>query len=159
MERKVHTIEIFILFGFSMLGTSVIMHEIGHAVACIAQGFELLEINLLSSYVRCSVSNPLVWIMGGGIGSMSMLSFLYVKRIRRFLPVSLGFFTVALTQFLNMILEGFWNTMYSTLDLENYVLVFGCVMIVAFWLCCRSKLKGQYSIKIDKTGRYSIKKD
>ena len=151
MERKTRAAEIFVLFGTAMLGISVMVHEIGHAVACAVQGFEVLEINLLLSYVRCSASNQIIWIMGGGLGSISMLSFFCVKRIRRFLPVSLGFFTAALTQFLLMMLEGFWNPMYRTHDLENYALVFGLIMLAALGLHYRSKLKGWYSIKIDKT--------
>ena len=151
MERKTSEVEIFALFGITMLGISVMVHEIGHAVACIVQGFEVLEINLLLSYVRCSASNQIIWIMGGGLGSITMLLFFCVKRIRRFLPMSLGFFTAALTQFLLMMLEGFWNSMYRAHDLENYALVFGLIVLAALGLYFRSKLKGWHSIKIGKT--------
>lgn len=151
MEYKIHAREIFALFGITMLGVSVMVHEIGHAFACVVQGFEVLEINLLLSYVRCSMSNQIVWIMGGGLGSIAMLPFFYVKKIRRVLPVLLGFFTAMVTQFLLMILEGFLNPMYRAYNLENYALVFGLIMLATLWWYFRSKLKGQYSIKIEKT--------
>ena len=151
MERKIHTIAIFALFGTSMLGVSVMVHEIGHAIACAVQGFEVLEFNLLLSYVKCSTSNQIIWIMGGGLGSIAMLPFFCVKKICRFLPALLGFFTAAVTQFLLMILEGFLNPMYRAYNLENYALVFGLIMLAALGLHYRSKLKGWYSIKIEKT--------
>ena len=151
MEYKAHAIALFVLFGLGMMGISAMMHEAGHAAACAAQGFEVIEVNLLSSYVVCSASNQAVWIMGGGLGSIAMVPFLYVKKIRAFLPVSLGFFTAMLTQFLGMLLEGFWNPMYKTLDLENYALVFGLAMLAALWWYYRSELQGWYSIKLGKT--------
>ena len=151
MERKVNGVEIFMLLGPAMLGISVVVHEIGHAVACAAQGFDILEINLLYSYVKCSVSNQIVWIMGGCLASLVMLPLLYVKRIRRFLPALLSFVTAALTQFLLMLLEGFLNPMYREHNLENYALMFGLAMISAFVVYYRSKLKEWYLIKIEKT--------
>ena len=131
------------------------MHELGHAVACVGQGFELFEINFLASYVKCSDSNnQLVDIMGGATGSISMLLFLFVKRIRNCLPIALGFAAAALTQFLNMILEGFLNPIYVVFDLENLVLVFGTGLVISLIALYRSNLKESYSIKIKF---YSIK--
>ena len=155
MELKLCAITSSIIFGLFLLIPSVNMHELGHAIAYIGQGFELFEINFLASYVRCSDSNnQLVDIMGGATGSISMLSFLFVKRIRNCLPIALGFTAAALTQFLNMILEGFLNPIYVEFDLENLVLVLGIGIIISLVTRYRSNLKESYSIKIEF---YSIK--
>ncbi len=80
MELKLCAITGSIIFGLFLLIPSVNMHELGHAVACVGQGFELFEINFLASYVRCSDSgNQLVDIMGGATGSISMLLFIFER--------------------------------------------------------------------------------
>ncbi|MCY4491262.1 MAG: hypothetical protein OXC46_07340 [Thaumarchaeota archaeon] len=131
-----------ILIGIAMLIPSVMMHEVGHVIACIWQGFELIEFNLLGSYIICSeYDNQIVHIMGGAVGGASMLSFLLAKKIRAYLPVSLGLACAGATQLLNMLLEGFANSAYRAYSLENMVLVFGVIIVVsaAFLLFPRSQ--------------------
>ncbi len=138
---KIYPMMLSVIIGLSLLAPSVVMHEIGHAVACVWQGFEVIEINLLLSYMICSESdNQIVHIMGGALGGASMLPFLLIKRIRSYLPVSLGLVTAAITQLLNMILEGFSNLTYRAFDLENLVFALGIIMIISLVFLLRSRL-------------------
>lgn len=134
------------LLGTIMLLPSAFMHEMGHAAACIGQGLELIEINLISNYIICSDSdNQIVHVMGGAVGGASMLPFLLVGRIRRYLPILLGLVIAAMTQLFNMMLEGFSNPIYRAFNLENLVFVFGVVMIISSTFLLRSRLWKYYS--------------
>ena len=142
---------LFIVIGVSTLGVSVMVHEIGHAVACVAQGFKVIDINFLMSYVICSTSTQIGSVMGGGMGGLVMVLFLCVRQIRSYLPACLVFLAAMLTQFLNMILEGFANSAYREFDLQNHVLAFGLVVLIAFWMYHRVNLIEWYSVNFAKT--------
>ena len=120
----VESCALFMVIGVIMLGVSVMLHEIGHVVACVAQGFEVIDINFLMSYVICAASTQIDLVMGGGMGGLVMMLFLCVKQIRSCLPACLVFLAAMLTQFLNMILEGFFNPAYREFDLQDRVNVY-----------------------------------
>ncbi len=139
---RIYTILLHVIIGMSILIPSVIMHEVGHVIACMWLGFEVIELNLLSSYMICSDSdNQIIHVMGGAVSGASMLPFLLVRKIRRYLPISFGLISVSTAQLLNMILEGFSNQLYREADLENLVLVFGIVMIITLGFLLHTKPK------------------
>ena len=154
-KRKIFSILVPSLLGIIMLIPSAFMHEMGHAAACIWQGLDLIEINLISNYIICSDSdNQTVHIMGGAVGGASMLPFLLVGRIRRYLPISLGLVTAATTQLFNMMLEGFSNPTYRAFELENLVFAFGVVIIISSVFLLHSRLLKYYSERLEDSTSY-----
>ena len=145
-EFEIRDMEMFVVLGIAMFAVSLPLHETGHVVSCAVQEFEIIEVNILDSYVVCSEQNQLVWVSGGGIASLAMIICVCSKRIRNFLPCLLGIQSAILVQFVNMIVEGFFNYIYKIHQLEYVMIAVLAAVMILFLAYYRSRLNGAYTI-------------
>ena len=130
----------FLLIASSLAVVSTCLHEVGHALACMFLGLEILEFSCIAAMVKCTPvpdgPHILSRLAGGTFAAILFSVPLAVGGVRRAKHAKYALFVVITAQAANAVLETLTYEAYIVFGLANWVIAVGAVgMILAIVFC------------------------
>ena len=134
LQRKAVYIGIIVVVG--LFTPMVVVHEFGHAIVCIEDGFSYtMNFNILEAGIHCNGTpkNLLLYFAMGGVLAMIVLlsPFIAFKWITRHRGLVIGLLTLATHHGVNAILETFWHVWYVN-NIKDSGTILGFVLGLSF---------------------------